>query len=78
MMDLSYHREIQEKASEKVIMSCTVKLDKKTILEVLGSELIFIDGKYYEVPEKQLISILLNGSYGSNFINFLQVKNLTK
>ena len=65
MINLTDYMEIQEPTKTRIIMTCYVRLDKKTILEALMHEKIFINGKFYKVPEKILLECILNRRFGS-------------
>ncbi len=56
----------------KTILRCVLRLDKITVLHALLCESIIIDGNLYEVPERQLVEILQNESFGFNTIDFTQ------
>ena len=72
-IDLTNYLEIYEQTKTRVIMSCYVRLDKKTILSVLSSEQIYINGKYYKVPEKTLLLCLLNNNFGETKLDLEEI-----
>lgn len=74
MIDLTNYLEIQEPTKTRVIMTCYVRLDKKSMLETLMHEQMFINGKYYKVPETTLLECLLNKRYGQTKLNLEEVK----
>ena len=72
-MDLTNYLEIQEPTKTRTIMTCYVRLDKKSILNALGAEQIFINGKYYKVPERTLLECLLNKCFGEIMLDLEEV-----
>jgi hypothetical protein len=54
-------------------MTCYVRLDKKSMLESLMYEQIFINGKYYKVPERTLLECLLNKRFGETRLDLEEV-----
>jgi len=73
MIDLTNYFEIQEPAKTRIIMTCYLRLDKKSMLETLMHEKIFINGKYYKVPERTLLECLLNKRFGETRLDLEQV-----
>ncbi len=65
MIDLTNYKEIQEPTITKTIVTCTVRMDKNTILRALQSDCIYIRGEYFKVPEQTLLERLINKHYGS-------------
>lgn len=63
-MDLTNYRETQEPIKYKTIVTCYVRLDKKTMLKALQSESIYINGEHFKVPEYTLLDCLMNKRYG--------------
>lgn len=63
-MYLSDYVERSEPVKERIILSCTVRLDRKAVLEALGSDSIYIDGNNFKVPEAKLLECLVNNKYG--------------
>jgi hypothetical protein len=72
-MDLTNYLEIQQPAKLKTILTCHVRLDKKSMLEALSSEAVFINGKYYKVPEEELLDCLINKRFGQTKLNLEQI-----
>ena len=64
MIDLTYHVEIDNPIITSTILTCYFRLDKKTMLNVLQSNSIYIKGEYFKVPEKALLQCLINNRYG--------------
>jgi hypothetical protein len=64
MIDLTNYREIQDPIKTRTILTCVIRLDKKTMLNVLQSSGIYINGDYYKVPEHTLLECLINKKYG--------------
>jgi len=64
MIDLTNYRELQETASTRTILTCTLRLDKKTMLNALQSDGICINGEYFKVPEFTLLECLIYKDYG--------------
>ena len=73
MIDLTKYLEIQVPAKTRTIMTCCVRLDKKSMLEVLMHEQIFINGKFYKVPERTLLECLLNKRFGETRLDLEEV-----
>jgi hypothetical protein len=73
MIDLTNYFEIQEPTKTRIIMTCYLRLDKKSMLEMLMHEKIFINGKYYKVPERTLLQCLLNKRFGETRLDLEQV-----
>lgn len=64
MVDFSSHLDIQEPTYIRTIMTCYVRLDKKSMVSALAADQIFINGKYYKVPETTLLECLINKRFG--------------
>ena len=75
MIDLTYYRELQKGEPYRLYVF-HIRLDKKTILETLQSDYIIIDGKYFEVPERELLLLLINKDYGETRLELKQIKEL--
>jgi hypothetical protein len=60
MIDLTNYRETQEPTKIRTILTCYVRLDKKTMLNALQSDSICINGEYFKVPEHTLLECLIN------------------
>jgi hypothetical protein len=73
MIDLTNYLEIQEPTNTRTIMTCSIRLDKKSMLEALMHEQIFINGKYYKVPERTLLECLLNKRFGETRLDLEEV-----
>lgn len=73
MIDLTYHKELQEPTSFKTIMTCYIRLDKKTMLDTLQSDSIYINGKHYKVPEETLLKLLLKKCYGETKLELEEI-----
>jgi hypothetical protein len=56
----------------RYILTCEIRLDKKTILEILQCDIITLNGIYYEVPEKFLLSCLVNKNFGNTLIELVE------
>ena len=56
----------------KTVLTCTLWLEKTTVLQALLCESIIIHGNEYEVPESQLVEILQDKRFGTNTIDFTQ------
>jgi hypothetical protein len=74
MIDLSNYLEINEPTKTRTIMTCYVRLDKKSMLESLMHEQIFINGKYYKVPERILLECLINNKFGEIKLDLEEVE----
>jgi hypothetical protein len=64
MLDLSNHLEIQEKVKIKTTLTACFRLDKKTMLDILKSNKLYINGNYYKVPEDAILNCLVSKKYG--------------
>lgn len=67
MIDLTNYIELQEPTNTRntrTILTCCVRLDKKTMLNALQSDFICINGEYFKVPEHTLLECLINRRYG--------------
>ena len=73
MIDLTNYLEIQEPIKTITILTCYVRLDKKSILEALMHEQIFINGKYYKMPERMLLECLINKRFGQTKLDLEEV-----
>lgn len=73
MIDLTYHQEICSEYEKRIIMSIVVRLDKKTMIDILGSDKVFINGMYFKVPENQILNLLLNRQYGETKLELEQI-----
>jgi hypothetical protein len=56
----------------RYILTCEIRLDKKTILEILQCDIITLNGIHYEVPEAFLLSCLVNKRFGPNVIELVE------
>lgn len=74
MIELTNHVETQEPMLNKTILSCFVRLDKKTVLEILNNDYITIHGKKYEIPETKLLHLLLNRRFGETALDLVEIK----
>jgi len=63
-MDLTNYRESQEPIKYKTILTCYVRLDKKSMLKVLQSDSVFINGEFFKVPETTLLECLIQKRFG--------------
>lgn len=73
MIDLTSYLEISNKPETRLVMTCYVRLDKKTILSALAAESIFINGKYFKVPESRLLECLINRSFGETKLDLEEI-----
>jgi hypothetical protein len=80
MIDLTSRVDISKPLRIRTIMTCDVWLDKQIILEALICEQIFIDGKYYEVPEIVLLESLRTKQFGMTRLEFerLEFEEITE
>lgn len=80
MIDLTSRVDISKPLRIRTIMTCDVWLDKQIILEALICEQIFIDGKYYEVPEIVLLESLRTKQFGITRLEFerLEFEEITE
>jgi hypothetical protein len=76
MIDLTSCVDISKPLRTKTIMTCDVWLDKKIILEALKCEQIFINGKYYEVPERVLLESLRTKQFGITRLEFEEITEI--
>jgi hypothetical protein len=53
-------------------LTCEIRLDKKTILNILQYDTIELNGIYYEVPEAFLLSCLVNKRFGPTVIELVE------
>jgi hypothetical protein len=56
----------------RYILTCGIRLDKKTILEILQCDIITLNGIHYEVPEAFLLSCLVNKRFGPTVIELVE------
>jgi hypothetical protein len=73
MLDLTNYRETQEPSFKRTILTCYVRLDKKTMLNALQSDAICINGEYFKVPEHTLLECLINSNYGETKLELEQL-----
>jgi hypothetical protein len=73
MIDYTDYIDLYEGQERKIIMTCTIRLDKETILDALRYDTMFIDGYTYKTPKKTLINCLELEKYGSIRISFEQI-----
>ena len=64
MIDLTNYIELQEPINTRTILTCNVRLDKKTMLNALQSDAVCINGEHFKVPEHTLLECLINRCYG--------------
>ena len=57
-------------------MKCSVRLDKKSMIQALGSDEITINNIRYLVPEEQLLHCLVNGIYGEIDLEFEEITSI--
>lgn len=55
---------------KKTILTCTVNLDRDTMLDALKSKALIINGKYYHVPERRLLEALMCHHFGEMEMEF--------
>lgn len=55
--------------SKKVLMTCTLILERDDILTALRSDFVMVHGEKYKTPERQLLDILYHRSYNTNSSN---------
>lgn len=72
-INLSDYLELQEPRKTKIIMTCYVRLDKKTILEILLCEKILISGKFYKIPETKLLNCLYERRFGETKLELEEI-----
>jgi len=72
-MDLTNYVDFQESQKPRTIMTCYIRLDKKSMLTALVSDNIFINGKYYKVPEQKLLECLINSRFGETKLDLEEV-----
>jgi len=71
-MDLTDNIELQE---TKIVLECSVRLDKKTMLNALLSDAICINGEYYKVPGDTLLECLINRKYGETILRLEKIES---
>jgi len=76
MIDLTYYRELQEKLSNKKFLCAYFRLDKKTMLNILQNEFVFVNDEKYKVPEKQLLELLLREEYGETYLQLELIEDV--
>lgn len=57
----------------KTVLTCTVRLDRKTILETLHCRSIYLDGHYYQIPEQKLIECLRLKQFGETHLELERI-----
>ena len=72
-IDLTNYLDFQEPKTTRIIMTCYIRLDKKSMLTALMSDNIFINGKYYKVPEQKLLDCLINSRFGTTKLDLEEV-----
>ena len=70
MRDFNLYIDNNYEPKYKKTLTCTLRLDKKSMIEALQVEAIIINGRLYKVPEKQLLQFLVDKRYGSVKIEF--------
>lgn len=73
MIDLTNYLKIQKPTKTRTIITCYVRLDKKSMLEALMHEQIFINGKYYKVPKITLFECLINKRFGETRLDLQEI-----
>jgi len=69
-MNLSNYMDNVIPPTETIVLTCYLRLDKETILQILGYGSIWICGETYKVPENKLIELLMNKDYLKGSIKF--------
>ena len=64
IMDLTKYIEAQEPIKHKKTVTCYVSLDKKSMLNALQSDAIYINGECFKTPEHILLECLINKRFG--------------
>ena len=64
MIDLTNFVELQMPIKKRILFTYYIQLDKKTMLNILQSDVIYIDGTYFKTPDKTLLKCLMNKKYG--------------
>ena len=74
MIELTYNLRVDRELVTKTILYCTLQLTKKEMIQALRHEAIFINDKYYKVPEKTLLFCLTNEKFGEIPLELEQIK----
>lgn len=74
MLELTDYREMQEPLKIRTILTCSLRLDKKTMLSALQSDAILINGICYKVPEHALLECLINRRFGEIQLDFEEIE----
>ncbi len=74
MLELTDYREMQEPLKIRTVLTCSIRLDKKTMLNALQSDAILINGRYYKVPENALLECLINRRFGEIRLDFEEIE----
>ena len=74
MINLTDNLRIDIEPVTKTILYCTLKLSKKEMIQALSHEAIFINDKYYKVPEKSLLHYLTNKQFGDTYLELELIK----
>lgn len=73
MIDLTDYREMQEPIETRTIMTCTLRLDKETMINALRCDGIHINGEYFKVPERALLDCLIEKRYGETRLSLEKI-----
>ena len=73
-MEMKDYIEAYHKPTTRVIYTCCLRLDKKTILEMLKGDFISLDGELFRTPERKLIECLANREFGPTTLELEKVK----
>ena len=65
---------MQEPFKIRTVLTCSIRLDKKTMLNALQSDSILIDGRYYKVPEDALLECLINRRFGETRLDLEEIE----
>lgn len=74
-IDLTLYQELNYTPIHKTVINVTVRLDRKTILNILLSDcIVLFNGQTYEADEYFLLHLLINKDFGETK---LELKKLT-
>lgn len=74
MKDLTNYINIDNLQNPKIVYEYAVRLDEKTMIELLSAKAIFIDGNYFNVPEQQILKCLIMQEYGETILQLELIK----
>ncbi len=73
MVDFSGKIDVNTNEKIITILTCTLWLTKEDMLNAMLHDCIFINSKYYKVPETDLLELLKNKKFGYTTLDLIEI-----